>query len=83
VKLTTAAIVSDIQASTYSKYTNTQRPKFGMSIPKPACPNMAAATPLGPPGAQTSHKQHAGLLELDAQPSRQNPSSRGRGTEGL
>jgi hypothetical protein len=24
---------------------------------------------LGPPGAQTSQKQHAGLLELDAQPS--------------
>ncbi len=24
---------------------------------------------LGPPGAQTSQKQHAGLHELDAQPS--------------
>jgi hypothetical protein len=24
---------------------------------------------LGPPGAQTPQKQHAGLLELDAQPS--------------
>jgi hypothetical protein len=24
---------------------------------------------LGPPGTQTSQKQHAGLLELDAQPS--------------
>jgi hypothetical protein len=29
-------------------------------------PNMATATPLGPPGAQTAQKQHAGLLELDA-----------------
>jgi hypothetical protein len=32
-------------------------------------PNMAIATPLGPPGAQTAEKQHAGLLKLDAQPS--------------
>ena len=32
-------------------------------------PNMATATPLGPPGAQTPQKQHAGLLKLDAQPS--------------
>jgi hypothetical protein len=30
---------------------------------------MATATPLGPPGAQTAQKQHAGLPELDAQPS--------------
>ena len=30
--------------------------------------NMAAATPLGPPRAQTAQKQHAGLLKLDAQP---------------
>ena len=30
---------------------------------------MATATPLGPPGPQTPQKQHAGLLELDAQPS--------------
>jgi nitrogen-specific signal transduction histidine kinase len=30
---------------------------------------MATATHLGLPGAQTSQKQHAGLLELDAQPS--------------
>jgi len=40
-----------------------------MSMPKPVCPNMATATPLGPPGAQTAQKQHAGLLKLDAQPS--------------
>ena len=40
-----------------------------MSMPKPVCPNMATATPLGSPGPQTSQKQHAGLLELDAQPS--------------
>ena len=32
-------------------------------------PNMATATPLGPPRAQTPQKQHAGLLKLDAQPS--------------
>ena len=31
-------------------------------------PNMATATPLGPPRAQTAQK-NAGLLELDAQPS--------------
>jgi hypothetical protein len=30
---------------------------------------MATSTPLGPPRAQTAQKQHAGLLELDAQPS--------------
>jgi hypothetical protein len=44
---------------------------FGMqmSMPKPVCPNMATATPLGPPGAQTAQKQHAGSLEVDAQPS--------------
>jgi hypothetical protein len=28
-------------------------------MPKPVCPNMAVATPLGPPGAQTPLKQHA------------------------
>ena len=40
-----------------------------MSMPKPVCPNVATATPLGPPGPETAQKQHAGLLELDAQPS--------------
>ena len=40
-----------------------------MSMPKPVCPNMATATALGPPGAETAQKQHAGLLKLDAQPS--------------
>jgi hypothetical protein len=30
-----------------------------MSMPKPVCPNMAAATPIGLPGAQTPQKQHA------------------------
>ena len=40
-----------------------------MSIPKQVWPNMATATPLGLPGAQTAQEQHAGLLELDAQPS--------------
>jgi hypothetical protein len=40
-----------------------------MSMPKPVCPNMATATPLGPAGVQTAQKQYAGLLELDAQPS--------------
>ena len=27
------------------------------------CPNMATATPLGSPGAQTAQLEHAGLLE--------------------
>jgi hypothetical protein len=40
-----------------------------MSMPKPVCPNMATATPLGPAGVQTAQKQYAGSLELDAQPS--------------
>src|SRR6266700_7704205 len=40
-----------------------------MSMPKPPCPNMATATPLGPPGPQTAQKQHAGSLEVDGQPS--------------
>jgi hypothetical protein len=41
-----------------------------MSMPKPVCPNMATATALDPPGAETAQKQHAaGLLKLDAQPS--------------
>jgi hypothetical protein len=43
---------------------------------KPVCPNMATATPLGPPGAQTAQKQHAGLLELDAQPASVFPRAR-------
>ena len=40
-----------------------------MSMPKPVRPNMATATPLGPPEAQTAQKQYAGSLEVDAQPS--------------
>ena len=40
-----------------------------MSMPKPVCPKMATATPLGPPGPQTPQKQYAGSLEVDAQPS--------------
>jgi hypothetical protein len=40
-----------------------------MSMPKPVCPNMATATPLGPPGPQTAQKQYTGSLEVDAQPS--------------
>ena len=41
-----------------------------MSMPKPPCPNMATAAPLGPPGPRLwAQKQHAGLLKLDAQPS--------------
>ena len=47
-----------------------------MSMPKQVWPNMATATPFGLPGAQTAQKQHAGLLELDAQAvRRRNPSS--------
>ena len=40
-----------------------------MSMPKPVCPDMATATPLGSPVPQTAQKQHAGSLEVDAQPS--------------
>jgi hypothetical protein len=40
-----------------------------MSMSKPVGPNIATVTPLGPPRAQTVQEQHAGLLELDAQPS--------------
>ena len=36
---------------------------------RPVGPDMTTATPLGPPRAQTAQEQHAGLLELDAQPS--------------
>lgn len=36
---------------------------------QPVGPDMTTATPLGPPRAQTAQEQHAGLLELDAQPS--------------
>ena len=34
-----------------------------MSMPKPVGPNMATATPLGPPEPQTAQKQYAGSLE--------------------
>ena len=40
-----------------------------MSMPKQVWPNWATATPLGPAGAQTAQKQHAGLPALDTQPS--------------
>jgi hypothetical protein len=40
-----------------------------VSMYKPVCPNMATATPLGPPGTQTVQKQHAWSLEMGAQPS--------------
>jgi hypothetical protein len=54
-----------------------------MSIPKPVCPNMATATPLGrrgPDGAEAARRvAQAGRATIR----RQNPSSRGRGTEGL
>ena len=39
------------------------------SMPKPVGTSMATAASPDPPGAQTAQKQHAGLLELDAQPS--------------
>jgi hypothetical protein len=38
-------------------------------MPKPPCPNMATATPPRLAGARTAQKQHAGSLEVDAQPS--------------
>jgi hypothetical protein len=55
-----------------------------MSMPKPVCPNMATATLSALWGPQTPQKQHAGLLELDAQPSAASsrPPSE-RGAEGL
>jgi hypothetical protein len=53
-----------MQKCAYSTYSIRQ-----MSMPKPVCPNLATATPPRPPGAQRAHRQHAGLLELDAQPS--------------
>src|SRR5262249_31146680 len=40
-----------------------------MSMSNPVGPNMATARTLGPPRVQTAQKQHAGLLEPDAQPS--------------
>jgi hypothetical protein len=40
-----------------------------MSTPKPVCPNVATATPLGSPRAQTVQKQYAGSLGVDVQPS--------------
>jgi hypothetical protein len=57
------ADISVMQANVNGRTTPAHRQ---MSLPKPVCPN---ATPLGPPGAQTAQKQHAGLLKLDAQPS--------------
>ena len=51
---------------------------------EPAGPNMPTATPLGPPRAQITQKQHAGLLELDTQPSVASIRlPEGRSTEGL
>ena len=49
-----------------------------MSMPKPVCPNMATATALGPPGAETAQKQHAGLLKMGAQPSAESVFPRAR-----
>lgn len=40
-----------------------------MSMPKTSVPEHGDHHSLGPPGTQTPQKQHAGLLELDAQPS--------------
>jgi hypothetical protein len=39
-----------------------------MSMPKPLCPNMATATPLGPTRTRAAQKQYAGSLKADAQP---------------
>ena len=50
-----------------------------MSTSKPVGSDMATATPLGPPRAQTAQEQHAGLLELDAQPAV--PVARSEGLE--
>lgn len=57
-----------------------------MSMPKPVGPHMATATHHSPrpAWAQAAEKQHAGLLEMDAQPSAARIRlPRGRGTKGL
>ena len=55
-----------------------------MSMSKPVGPNIATVTPAGPPRAQTAQEQHAGLPELDAQPSAASIRlPEGAATEGL
>jgi hypothetical protein len=50
---------------------------------KPVCPNMATATPLGPPGPDGAKAARRVAQAGRAAICRQNPSSRGRGSEGL
>jgi hypothetical protein len=54
-----------------------------MSMPKPVCPNMATATPLGPPEPRRRRSSTPGCSSWTRNHPLQNPSSRGRGTEGL
>ena len=54
-----------------------------MSMPKPVCPNMAAATPLGSPGPDGAEAARRAARGGRATICRQNPSSRGRGAEDL
>jgi hypothetical protein len=69
----------------------TEDPLIGMqmSMQTSESPNMATATPIGSPRAQTPQKQRAGLLKLDSQPSAatSRPSSlrarRGRSLPGV
>ena len=59
-------------------FVGTTRSIRQMSMPKPVCPNMATATPLGPPGPQTAQKQYARVARGGrAAICRQNPSSEG------
>jgi hypothetical protein len=53
------------------------------SMPKPVRPNMATATPLGPQGPDGGEAARRVAQAGRATIRRQNPSSRGRGTEGL
>ena len=46
-----------------------------MSMPKPVCPNMATATPLGPPGPRRRRSSTPGRSSGRATIRRQNPSS--------
>jgi hypothetical protein len=67
VESISASFMRQAEISTQRKPSH--RHNMQMSMPKPVCPNMATATALGPPGAETAQQHAAGLLKLDAQPS--------------
>jgi hypothetical protein len=54
-----------------------------MSMPKPVCPNMATATPLGSPGPRRRRSSTPGRSRWTRSHLPPEPSSRGRGAEGL